>query len=114
MAGRSAFHQCRDVRIRRFPQTLQIGVMLLYFDAVFGVLLGGVVRGFPFVTALVALKEDPAVRLVTRIVDVPPEELRVDMSVHVVFQPMRFPGVARQVIAPFFTPEPASLVAKKG
>lgn len=58
----------------------------------------------PFVTALVAIDEDPAVRMVTRIVDAPADALRVDMPVEVRFQPLRFPGIARQVPAPCFAP----------
>jgi hypothetical protein len=58
----------------------------------------------PYVAALVALDEDPAIRLVTQVVDCPPERLRVDMPVRVVFRPLRFPGVAREVTAPLFLP----------
>jgi uncharacterized OB-fold protein len=61
----------------------------------------------PYVTGLVALEEDPAVRLVTRIVDADPAALRVDMEVRVVFRPLRFPDLARSVVAPMFTPLPA-------
>lgn len=60
----------------------------------------------PYVTGLVAIDEDPAVRLATRIVDAEPARLRVDMRVRVVFRPLRFPGVARTVAAPMFTPVP--------
>ena len=58
----------------------------------------------PFVTGLVALEEDPAVRLVTYVVDCVPEALRCDQPVRVVFRPLGYPGVARTVVAPFFTP----------
>jgi uncharacterized OB-fold protein len=58
----------------------------------------------PFVTGLVALEEDPAVRLVSGIVDCAPGALRCDQPVHVVFRPLQYPGVARTVIAPLFTP----------
>jgi len=57
----------------------------------------------PFVPALVALDEDPAVRVVTRIVDCAPERLRIDQPVHAVFRPLRFPGIDAEVIAPLFT-----------
>jgi uncharacterized OB-fold protein len=57
----------------------------------------------PFVTGLVTLEEDPAVRLVTYIVDCSPTEIRCDLPVHVVFRPLRYQGVARQVTAPLFT-----------
>jgi len=58
----------------------------------------------PFVTGLVALEEDPAVRVVTYVVDCAPDALRCDMAVQVVFRPLRYPGVAGEVIAPLFTP----------
>ena len=56
----------------------------------------------PFVTGLVALQEDPAVRVVSYIVDCPPEKLRCDMAVAVVFRPLRYPGVMAEVVAPMF------------
>ena len=59
----------------------------------------------PFVTALVALDEDPAVRLVTYIVDCDPDTLRCEMPVCVVFKPLRYAGVAGEVIAPMFRPD---------
>ena len=59
----------------------------------------------PFVTALVALEEDPSVRLVTMIVDVSSELLVADMPVEAVFHPLRFPTVPdREVIVPLFRP----------
>jgi uncharacterized OB-fold protein len=61
----------------------------------------------PYVAGLVALEEDPAVRLVTRIVDAEPGQLRVDLPVRAVFRPLRFRGVSRTVQAPMFAPLPA-------
>jgi uncharacterized OB-fold protein len=61
----------------------------------------------PFVTGLVALAEDPAVRVVSYIVDCSAEELRCDMALHAVFRPLRYAGVAREVVAPMFTPNGA-------
>ena len=59
----------------------------------------------PFVTALVALDEDPAVRIVTRIVDAAPASLAVDLSMEVVFRPLRFSTVpGREVVVPLFRP----------
>jgi uncharacterized OB-fold protein len=58
----------------------------------------------PFVTGLVAIEEDPAVRLATRIVDCAPDRLRIDMPVAVVFRPLRFAGVPGEVVAPLFAP----------
>ncbi len=58
----------------------------------------------PYVAALVALEEDPAVRIVTQIVDCAPEDLRVDMPVEVAFRPLGFSHTEREVVVPFFTP----------
>jgi uncharacterized OB-fold protein len=58
----------------------------------------------PYVTGLVALVEDPAVRVVTNLVDCAPEALRAEMPVRVVFRRLVFPNVARRVLAPMFTP----------
>jgi uncharacterized OB-fold protein len=58
----------------------------------------------PFVPALVALEEDPAVRIVTRIVDCEPETLRFDLPVDVVFRPLEFTDVEGSVMAPMFRP----------
>jgi uncharacterized OB-fold protein len=58
----------------------------------------------PYTTGLVALREDPAVRLVTLLVDCEPEALRVDMPVRAVFRRLEFPGVATSVVAPMFVP----------
>jgi len=59
----------------------------------------------PYVAGLVAIEEDPAVRLVTRIVDCEPAVLRIDLPVRVVFRPLRFAGVRGEVTAPMFVPE---------
>ena len=59
----------------------------------------------PFVTALVALVEDPRVRVPTYIVDVAPETLVADAPVHVVFRPLSFATVPdKEVVVPMFTP----------
>jgi uncharacterized OB-fold protein len=58
----------------------------------------------PYVAGLVTIDEDPAVRMVTRIVDCDPAALRVDMPVRVVFRPLRFTGVSGEVVAPLFVP----------
>jgi uncharacterized OB-fold protein len=59
----------------------------------------------PFVSALVALEEDPSVRLVTEIVDCDPEALVPDLPVRADFRPLRFTGVDGEVMAPFFVLE---------
>ena len=51
----------------------------------------------PFVTALVALAEDPAVRLPTYLVDADPDTLRADEPVRVTFRPLVVLDRARQV-----------------
>jgi uncharacterized OB-fold protein len=57
----------------------------------------------PFVSALVALAEDPAVRIVTYMVDAEPESLTADEPVHVTFRPLTFSTVpGKSVIVPMF------------
>jgi len=58
----------------------------------------------PFVPALVALEEDPLVRLPTRMVDCEPDALDFDMPVVVTFRPITFTGVNGSAIAPMFVP----------
>ena len=61
----------------------------------------------PFVTALVALEEDPYVRIATYVVDADPATLRADMPVVADFRPLTFPTVPdRAVIVPMFRPVP--------
>ena len=97
--------RCRVCRGEAFTWTVMSGRGRLFSWAV-------VTRAFlpqfeekvPFVPALVALDEDPAVRLVTEIVDCDPDDLRFDMPVRVVFRDLTFEGVEGHVIAPLFTP----------
>ena len=58
----------------------------------------------PFAPALVALEEDPAVRLATRIVDCDLDAIEFEMPVEVTFQPISFTGVDGEVMAPLFVP----------
>jgi uncharacterized OB-fold protein len=58
----------------------------------------------PFVPGLVALDEDPAVRVATRVVDVDPDALAFDLPVQVTFRPISFAGVEGSVTAPLFAP----------
>ena len=58
----------------------------------------------PFVSALAALDEDPAVRLATFVVDAEPDSLRVDMPLEVTFRPLEFTGVSGSVVVPLFRP----------
>jgi uncharacterized protein len=58
----------------------------------------------PFVTALVALAEDAAVRLCSYVVDIEPEHLQAELPLHVTFRPLSFPTVPdRAVTVPMFT-----------
>ena len=57
----------------------------------------------PFVAALVALDEDPAVRVVTYVVDASPTSLAPELPVEATFRPLQFPTVPdREVIVPMF------------
>ncbi|HVX22804.1 MAG TPA: OB-fold domain-containing protein [Acidimicrobiales bacterium] len=58
----------------------------------------------PFVAGLVALTEDPAVRLVTRIVGADPSDLAVDLPMEVTFGELRYEADGPAVTAPFFRP----------
>jgi uncharacterized protein len=59
----------------------------------------------PFVTALVALDEDPEVRIVTYVVDCDPEALAAAVALEVVFRPLSFPTVpGKAVPVPMFVP----------
>jgi uncharacterized OB-fold protein len=59
----------------------------------------------PFVTALVALAEDPSVRLCTYIVDAAPDALVADAPVVVTFRTLEFRTVpGRAVVVPMFVP----------
>ena len=58
----------------------------------------------PFVSALVTLEEDERVRVPTRIVDCDPDALEIGMPLEACFRPLRFDGVAGEVVAPFFRP----------
>ena len=57
----------------------------------------------PYVTGLVSLDEDVAVRLVTTIVDVPEASLTMGMPLEVTWRELHFEGDVRRVPAPFFT-----------
>jgi uncharacterized OB-fold protein len=56
----------------------------------------------PYATGLVALAEDPGVRLATLLVDCDPAALRADQPVRVVFRPLPYPD--SRVPAPLWTP----------
>jgi uncharacterized OB-fold protein len=59
----------------------------------------------PFITALVSLEEDPAVRIVSYVIDCEPDALAAGRPVEAVFRPLRFPTVPdRSVQVPMFVP----------
>jgi uncharacterized OB-fold protein len=58
----------------------------------------------PFVPALVALDEDPAIRIATRVVDTDPGTLDFEMPLQVTFRPITFTDVDGSVTAPLFAP----------
>jgi uncharacterized OB-fold protein len=63
----------------------------------------------PFVSALVALDEDPAVRIVTMLVDCDAATLRADQAVDVEFRPLSFSTLPdRAVTVPVFRPRRAA------
>jgi len=55
----------------------------------------------PYVPALIAIEEDPSVRIVSQIVDSEPEEIFCDMSVEVVFRELKIPN-QDSYMAPLF------------
>jgi uncharacterized OB-fold protein len=68
----------------------------------------------PFVSALVALDEDPAVRMVTYIVDAEPDALRAGERVEVAFRPLAFSTVPdRSVTVPMFKPRSRFTATRK-
>jgi len=58
----------------------------------------------PFLTGLVGVAEDPAVRVVTRLVECEPSDVRVDLPVEVVFRALPFASTTTPVMAPYFRP----------
>jgi uncharacterized OB-fold protein len=58
----------------------------------------------PYVTGIVTLEEDPAVRLVTLILDTTPEELRDALPMQAVFRPLPYPDAPDSLIVPQFRP----------
>ena len=58
----------------------------------------------PYITGIVALEEDPRVRLVTTIVDCSADDLMMEMPMRVVFRHLEFPRVSGRIKAPHFTP----------
>ena len=57
----------------------------------------------PYATGLVEIEEDPAVRIVTTLVDIPFDALRIGLPLQVSWGELHFEGDERRVPAPFFT-----------
>jgi uncharacterized OB-fold protein len=86
------------------PWTATSGRATLYSWAVVRhVFLPAFADVVPYVTALAALDDDPAVRIATRVL-ADPDELRAGMALGVVFRPLRFSTVEGEVTAPMFEP----------
>jgi len=58
----------------------------------------------PYISAIVAIEEDPSVRLVTRLVDCDAKALTQDMPVRLKCADAGYPEVETGFIVPFFTP----------
>jgi uncharacterized OB-fold protein len=58
----------------------------------------------PYITGLVALEEEPRVRLATLFVDCKAAELTLDMPVEVTFRTLSFPETAGEILAPMWRP----------
>jgi uncharacterized OB-fold protein len=99
--------RCPDCDADRLAWTPTSGRGTLFSWAVVRrALLPAFAEQVPYVPGLVALEEDPRVRVVTQLVDCTPDELRAEMPVHAVFRPLVFPNATRRVIAPMFAPSP--------
>jgi hypothetical protein len=96
---------CRACRAASYTWTRVSGRGRLFsWSVVHRAFIPQLADAVPYVAGLVAVEEDPAVRLVTRVVDCDPAVLRVDLPMHAVFRTLRFPGSARTVTAPMFAP----------
>jgi uncharacterized OB-fold protein len=94
---------CRGCAGTRHTWTVVSGRGRLYsFSVVRRAFIPAFAADVPYTTGLVALAEDPAVRLVTRIIDCDPAALRIDQALRAVFRPLVFPGIERHVVAPMF------------
>jgi uncharacterized OB-fold protein len=58
----------------------------------------------PYATGLVALEEDPAVRMATTLVDCEPDQLDFGLAMEVVWRPISFEGIEKRVTAPLWRP----------
>jgi uncharacterized OB-fold protein len=97
--------RCRECRSEGFSWAPMSGRGTLFsWVVVTHAFLPQFVDKVPFVPALVALDEDPAVRLATDIVDCPPDALEFDMALEVTFRPLSFAGIPGEVVAPLFRP----------
>jgi uncharacterized OB-fold protein len=98
--------QCAECGARAMPWVRVAGTGTLFSWAVVRrAFLPAFADKVPFVSALVALSEDPGVRLVTHLVDAAPERLAAEIPVEAVFRPLAFTTVPdRTVVVPMFRP----------
>lgn len=59
----------------------------------------------PYTTGIVTLEEDPALRLVTLVVEAEPEALRAELPMQAVFRPLPYPDAPSDVLVPQFRPD---------
>jgi uncharacterized OB-fold protein len=95
--------KCRRCQSTSFTWTAMSGRATLFsWAVVHHPFLPQFAADVPFVPALVAIEEDAAVRIVTRLVDCDPAALALDLPVEVTFGPLEFTDVEGSVIAPMF------------
>ena len=58
----------------------------------------------PYVSAIVVIDEDRLTRVVTRLIDCDPDQLRAGMPLHVRFADLGYPALKTGVMAPLFAP----------
>jgi uncharacterized OB-fold protein len=58
----------------------------------------------PYVSGIVTLEEDPAVRLVSLLVDAEPAALRAELPLEAVFRPLPYPDAPSTLLVPQFRP----------
>ena len=97
--------RCAHCDAERLAWTAVSGRATLFsWTLVTRALFGAFAEKTPYVTGLVALVEDSAVRLVTTLVDCDPAALQPDQPVVVTFRRLEFPGDEATLLAPMFTP----------
>ena len=57
----------------------------------------------PYISAIIAIDEDPSTRFVTRLIDCDPADLHAGMPVEVRFVDLGYPAIETGIVAPLFT-----------